>query len=440
MTKTPKATRTEWLRRAREALGGAVTSFVLPESHAIVLSHGLGSRVVDVDGRDYIDYVLGSGPLILGHAHPAIVEAVSRQAALGSTFYTLTPAAIELAQEIIRAVPCAEQIKFVSTGTEATFHALRIARAYTGRTKILKFEGAFHGVHDYALISAFPAVPSDLPKGQPDSAGIPPQVAETVLVSRWNDLDVTRALIEQHAEELAAVICEPLQRALPPAPGFLNGLRELTERYGILLIFDEVVTGFRLAYGGAQERYGVVPDLATFGKALSGGYPLAAIAGRREIMALTDPTRRSRGEPVAHLSGTLNGNPLAAAAGLATLHVLRQPGVYDYLYRISEQLRTGLRELAAARGIPLQVIGEGAVLQIVFAEEEPRDYAALLRADRERAVRFGLACLERGLFVNPGEKLYLSLAHSEADIARTLEIFSAALDTVLSDANATASD
>jgi len=421
----------DWLRRGQAVLGGALNSFVLPESHAIVLSHGLGSRVVDVDGRAYIDYVLGSGPLILGHAHPAVVEAVSRQAALGSTFYTLTPAAIELAEEIVRAVPCAEVVKFVSSGSEATFHALRIARTYTGRTKVLKFEGGFHGTHDYALMSAFPAEPSDFPVPRPDSAGIPPQVADTVLVSRWNDLEGTRALIEQHAEELAAVICEPLQRALPPEPGFLSGLRELTAKHGIVLIFDEVVTGFRLAYGGAQERYGVVPDLATFGKALSGGYPLAAVAGRREIMAVTAFDRRGRGEPFAYLSGTLNGNPVAAAAGLATLAVLRQPGVYEHLYRITSQLTTGLRELAAARGVPLQVIGDGPVFQVVFAEEVPRDYAGLLRADRERAVRFGLACLERGLFVNPGEKFYVSLAHSDEDVERTLDVFAAALDAVL---------
>ncbi len=429
---TRSAVHSDWVRRGRAVLGGAVTSFVLPESHAVVLSHGLGSRVVDVDGREYIDYVLGSGPLILGHAHPAVVEAVSRQAALGSTFYTLTPAAIELAEEIVRAVPCAEVVKFVSTGSEATFHALRIARAYTGRTKVLKFEGGFHGWHDYALMSAFPAAPSDYPRPRPDSAGIPQPVSETVLVSRWNDLDLTRAIIEQHADDLAAVICEPLQRALPPAPGFLSGLRELTQRHGILLVFDEVVTGFRLAYGGAQERYGVVPDLATFGKALSGGYPLAAIAGRREIMALTDFGRRARGEPFAYLSGTLNGNPVAAAAGLATLSVLRQPGVYDHLYRITERLKAGLRELASARGIPLQAIGDGPVFQVVFADEEPRDYAGMLRADRERAVQFGLACLERGLFVNPGEKFYVSLAHTDDDVDRTLEVFAAALDAVCS--------
>lgn len=439
MASMRSAAHEQWLQRARTVLGGAVTSFVLPPSHAVVLSHGLGSRVVDVDGREYIDYVLGSGPLLLGHAHPAVVEAASRHVALGSTFYTMTPPAIELAEEIVRAVPCAEMVKFVSSGTEATFHALRIARTYTGRSKILKFEGAFHGVHDYALMSTFPPEVSSYPDPRPDSAGIPAEVASTVLVAPWNDLDRTREIIEAHAEELAAVICEPLQRALPPAPGFLQGLRDLTNQHGILLIFDEVVTGFRLAYGGAQERYGVVPDLATFGKAVSGGYPLAAIAGRRDVMEVTDFARRERGQPHAYLTGTLNGNPVAAAAGVATLAVLRQPGVYERLYHVTDRLKAGLRQLAADRGVPLQVIGEGPLFQVVFSEREPRTYADLLAADRAMAVRFGLACLERGLFVNPGEKFYVSLAHSDEDIERTLEAFAGALDATLASVAARAS-
>jgi glutamate-1-semialdehyde 2,1-aminomutase len=429
-TVTRSSAHQAWLARARSALGGAVTSFKPPDELAIVISHGLGSRVYDVDGREYIDYVMGSGPLIIGHAHPAVVEAVSRQAALGSTFYWLTVPAIELAEKIIEAVPCAEQVKFVSSGSEATFHALRIARAYTGKQKILKFEGGFHGVNDYALMSAMASEPTPYPQPIPDSDGIPPQIAETVLVSRWNDLELTRRLIEEHAHELAAVICEPLQRALVPAPGFLQELRRLTQQHGVLLIFDEIVTGFRLAYGGAQERYGVVPDLATYGKAVSGGYPLAAIAGKAEIMAVADPARRGRGEPVAHLSGTLNGNPVAAAAGLATLGVLRQPGVYEQLYRTTELLKSGLRELAAERGIAIQVLGEGPLFQVLFGEEEPKDHPGVLATDRARARRFGLACLERGLFVNPGEKFYVSLAHSTEDVERTLDVFEAALDAV----------
>ncbi|MBX6341421.1 MAG: aminotransferase class III-fold pyridoxal phosphate-dependent enzyme, partial [Thermomicrobiaceae bacterium] len=325
------------LARAEAALGGAVGSFKLPAERAVVLARGRGSRVYDVDGREYIDYLLGSGPLLLGHAHPAVVEAVQRQAEQGSTFYTLTVPAIELAERIVEAVPCAEEVKFVSSGTEATFHALRIARAYTGKPKVLKFEGGFHGVNDYALMSALASRPTHYPTPIPDSDGIPREVEADVLVSRWNDLPLTERIVAEHAHELAAVICEPLQRALVPAPGFLAALRELTQRHGVLLIFDEVVTGFRLAYGGAQERYGVVPDLATFGKAVSGGYPLAAIAGRREIVRVADPDQRGRG-PYAHLGGTLNGNPVAAAAGLATLAVLRQPGTYERLYAVTQRL------------------------------------------------------------------------------------------------------
>ncbi|MBX6753090.1 MAG: aminotransferase class III-fold pyridoxal phosphate-dependent enzyme [Thermorudis peleae] len=430
MTEQRSTQHASWLVRADRALGGALNRFTLPSTHAFVIAEGRGSRVYDVDGRAYIDYVLGSGPLLLGHAHPAVVEAVCRQASRGSTFYWLNEPIIQLAEALIEAVPCAERVKFVSTGTEATMHAIRIARAYTGRARILKFEGGFHGVHDYALQSAVSPTVADYPAPRADAAGIPEPVSETVLVSQWNDLALTEQLICAYADELAAVICEPLQRALPPEPGFLEGLRALTARYGIVLIFDEIVTGFRLAYGGAQERYGVVPDLATFGKALGGGYPIAAIAGRAELMELTDPRRRARGLPEAHLSGTFNGNPIAAAAGLATLQVLRQPGVYDQLYRVTDRLTSGLRALAAKRRLPLQVIGEGPLFQVVFAERPPRNYADIVASDRERARRFGLACLEQGLFVVPGEKYYVSLAHTDADVDETLAAFARALDVI----------
>ncbi|MDI3341706.1 MAG: aminotransferase class III-fold pyridoxal phosphate-dependent enzyme [Sphaerobacter sp.] len=417
------------LRRAATVLGGCLGSFRLPDDVAIVLARGAGSHVYDVDGREYIDYLLGSGPLLIGHAHPAVVAAVQRQAALGSTFYTLNEPIVELAERLIEAIPCAEQVKLVSTGTEATLHALRIARAYTGKPAVLKFEGGFHGVNDYALMSALAARPTDYPTPIPDSAGIPSAVEADVLVARWNDPDLLDALVATHADRLAAVICEPLQRALVPAPGFLRTLREVTERYGVLLIFDEIVTGFRLAYGGAQERYGVVPDLATYGKAIGGGYPLAAIAGRAEIMAVADPTRRGRA-PLAHLGGTFNGNPIGAVAGLATLEVLRQPGSYERLYAVTERLTSGLRALAAERGIPLTISGDGPLFQVFFTDQPVADYPGVLASDRARARAFGLACLARGLFVNPGEKFYVSLAHTDADVERTLAIFADALDAV----------
>jgi glutamate-1-semialdehyde 2,1-aminomutase len=320
-------------------------------------------------------------------------------------------------------------VKFVSSGTEATFHAMRIARTYTGRPKILKFEGGFHGVNDYAMMSAHAGRQTDYPTPIPDSAGIPEGVEHEVLVSRWNDVDLTRAIVAEHGQEIAAIICEPLQRSLVPAPGFLAELRTLADANGFLLIFDEVVTGFRLAYGGAQERYGVVPDLAAFGKAISGGYPLAAIAGRREIMAVTDPDRKGSG-PLAHLGGTLNGNPIAAAAGLATLEVLAGDGVYERLYGTTEALKRGLGELFSERGISAQVNGDGPLFQVFFADHPVRDYPDVLNSDRARSRRFGLECMERGLWLNPGEKFYVSLSHDVEDVERTLDIFADALDAL----------
>lgn len=419
-----------WLRRADTALGGSLGSFKLPPDQAAVIERGQGSKLYDVDGREYIDYLLGSGPLLVGHAHPEVVDAVQRQVALGSTFYSLNPPAIELAERIIAAVPCAEQVKFVSSGSEATFIALRIARAVTGKSKILKFEGGFHGTGDYALMSSAAPVQTHYPQPIPDSAGIPEAIEATVLVSRWNDVPSTERLIAEHAAELAAVICEPLQRSLVPAPGFLAALRDMTRRHGVLLIFDEVVTGFRLAYGGAQEHYGVVPDLATFGKAVSGGYPLAAVVGPTTLMAATDPGRKVQGDPFAALGGTLNGNPVAAVAGLATLGVLRRPGAYERLYGTTERLKSGLRELLAERGLPAQVTGEGPLFQVLFSDEPVTDYAGVLASDRARNRRFGLECVRRGLWLNPGEKFYLSLAHDTEDVERTLDIFAEALDAL----------
>jgi len=417
------------LHRAASAVGGCLGTFRLPDDLAIVVARGSGSRVWDTDGREFIDYVLGSGPMLIGHAHPAVVAAVQRQVELGSTFYTLNEPIIELAERMIDAIPCAEQVKFVSTGTEATLHAMRIARTYTGKPLVLKFEGGFHGVNDYALMSAMAPRPTDYPRPIPDSAGIPREVEADVLVARWNDIDLLRELIATQADRLAAVICEPLQRSLVPAPGFLAELRELTRRHGVLLIFDEIVTGFRLAYGGGQERYGVVPDLATYGKVIGGGYPLAAVAGPAEILAVTDPTRRGKA-PFAYLSGTLNGNPISAVAGLATLDVLREPGTYERLYATTERLTSGLKALAAERDIPIVVAGDGPVFQVFFTDAPVHDYPDVLRTDRARARAFGLACVERGLFLNPGEKFYVSLAHTDEDVDRTLEIFASALDAI----------
>ena len=404
----------------RFLVGGCFGMFRLPDEVATVFHRGEGSRIFDVAGKEYIDYVLGSGPLILGHAHPAIVAAVRRQAGLGSTFYGLNEPAVRLAQRIVEAVPCGGTLRYASSGTEGTFTALRLARAFTGREKVLKFEGGWHGAHDYALQSAAPTQPADYPVPVPDTKGIPQGASQTVLVSPFNEAEAAVELIEAHGEELAAVIVEPLQRAIRPEAGFLESLQEATRARGVLLIFDEIVTGFRIAWGGAQERYGVVPDLAVYGKTISGGYPLAAVCGREEVMAWADPRRQATSDYV-FASGTMNGNPVGCAAGLATLDELEKEGVYPQFYQISDRLRQGLEGLAKARGIPFQVIGEGPVLQTVFGDGQIRTHTDGLQADAGAARRFGIEMIRRGIFVSPGGKLYLSQAHTAADVDQTLE-------------------
>jgi glutamate-1-semialdehyde 2,1-aminomutase len=400
--------------------GGGLGVFTLPPEVDLVVAHGRGSHVTDVAGRDYVDYLLGSGPALLGHAHPEVAEAVSAQLGRGSTFYFLNEPVIRLARRLVEAVPCGEQVHFCGSGTDATFFALRAARASTGRSKILKFEGAWHGMHDYALWGTVPTEASDYPRAEPDSAGIPATVGESVLVAPFNDAERAVAIVEQHADDLAAVIVEPLQRVLRPAPGFLEALREVTRARGIVLIFDEIVTGFRIAWGGAQEAYGVLPDLATYGKAMSGGFPMGAVVGRAEVLAAFD-ARRADPAHRAWASGTFNGNPVSATAGLAALDVLARPGTYEQLHRIGGRLRRGLVEAGARHGLAVQTPGEDAVFGVRFmANERPRSWVDLLAADKELGRRWAIECVRRGVLVNPNEKFYLSIAHSDADVDRTL--------------------
>ncbi len=425
-----RAKTTELVRRAGRVLPGAsLGSFQLPPDETIVVAEGRGPRLWDVDGNEYIDYVLGSGPMLLGHAHPAVVAAVQQQAAKGSTFYCLNEPVIALSEAIVDAVPCAEAIKYVSTGTEATFHALRIARAFTGKQNILKFEGGFHGVHDYALVSAFDIDPTGEGHRVMDSAGIPTAAADTVFVAPYNDPEAARRIITRHAGTLAAVIMEPMQRAIVPVPGFLEAVREATQEHGVLLIFDEVVTGFRLAYGGAQEYFGVVPDLATYAKAIGGGYPLAAVVGRRDLIALTNPQQRGKG-PYAVLGGTLSGNPVAAAAGLATLAELKKPGVHARLFATGDRLREGIAALGRELGIPLQVPGLGPVFQVFFTERPIRNHDDTLAADSALAFRFGMELLQRGIFHTPGAKFYLSTAHTDVEVDQALVAVEGALKAI----------
>ncbi len=401
--------------------GGVLGSARFAEGLEFVVQRGRGSKIWDVSGREYIDYLLGSGPLVLGHAHPAVVAAVSQQLEDGTTYYMINEPVVRLADEICRAVPCGEQLRFTSTGTEATFFALRAARAYRKRDKVMKFEGGFHGSHDYGLMSSSPKSPKAFPAPTPDSAGIPHVIEGEVLIAPYNDLPTVEALLAVHAESLAAVIVEPFQRLIPPQPGFLAGLRALTQRHEIPLIFDEVVTGFRFAWGGAQEYYGVTPDLAAFGKIIGGGFPLAAVVGRRDILRAFDPRLEGTPDYLPQI-GTLNGNPVAAVAGLATLGELRTPGAYARLHERGRALRDGLAGLVAKSGLPAQVVGESTVFDIVFTETPVTDYRALLTADGALMKAFNAECLRRGV-IKGAQKIYISLAHTEADVTRTLSVF-----------------
>jgi glutamate-1-semialdehyde 2,1-aminomutase len=406
--------------------GGGLGLFNLPDEVNLVIAGGQGSHVTDIAGRDYIDYHLGSGPMLLGHAHPEVTAAVAAQIVKGSTFYFLNEPAIRLAQRIVEAVPCAECVQFTTSGTEATFIAMRVARAHTRRPKILKFEGGWHGMHDYALWGTVPSTPSDYPSARPDSAGMPEKVGHEVLVAPFNDTDLALKIIERFGDELAAVVVEPLERVLQPSPGFLEALREVTARRGIVLIFDEIVTGFRIAWGGAQERYGVIPDVATYGKAVAGGFPMACVAGRSEIMAVLDGRRRSRSD-VAWATGTFNGNPVSTTAGLAALDVLSQPGTYERLHAIGGRLRAGIVEAGRRHGFPAQALGEDAVFGVRFIEKEsPKTWMDLQEHDRDLGLRWAVELIKRGLLVNPNEKFYISIAHSDADVDRTIEICDAA--------------
>ncbi|HTY77026.1 MAG TPA: glutamate-1-semialdehyde 2,1-aminomutase [Candidatus Bathyarchaeia archaeon] len=419
-TRTRSAEETTLLERARKRLpGGVLGTSRYADEAAFVVKHGKGSKIYDVSGREYIDYVLASGPLILGHAHPAVVAAVQTQIEGGSTYFMVNEPIIELAEEICRAMPCAEQVRFTSTGSEATFFALRVARTARGRDKILKFEGGYHGAHDYSMMSSAPRSPKAFPAPVPDSSGIPHAIEAEVLVAPYNDLATVEGIVATHADELAAVIIEPFQRLIPPQPGFLEGLREITRRHGVLLVFDEVVTGFRLAYGGAQEYYGVVPDIACIGKIVGGGFPLAAVCASAELMRPFDPQQDGKGDFISQ-SGTLNGNPIAAAAGLATLAELRKPGAYETIHGTGRRLMAGLTELVRRAGLPAQVVGEPVVFDVLFTDEPITDYRSLQKADGALGRAFTTELIKRGVVKNT-QKMYVSLVHSEADVAHTLE-------------------
>jgi len=396
----------------------------------VILKEGRGGRIWDEAGREYVDFLLGSGPMFVGHGHPEVTAAIQAQVPLGTTFFGNNRHGIALAEAICDAVPCADQVRFVCSGTEADLYAMRAARAFRKRDKILKFEGGYHGMSDYALMSLAPKRPGNFPRPTPDSAGIPKSVQDEMLVAAFNDVGMAESLIEEHKDELAGVIVEPFQRLIPPKPGFLQALRAVTAKHGIPLIFDEVVTGFRFAYGGAQEYYGVTPDLCSLGKIVGGGFALAGVAGRADIMKHFDRLA-VEDEDFIFQVGTLSGNPVAAVAGLATLEVLRRPGAYKQVFATGRELMSALSEIVKQAGIKAQVIGEPPLFDIYFTDQPIKDYRDTLRADAAMAKRFNQLLRARGIMKGES-KYYVSLAHDRADMDHTISAWADAIQELQS--------
>ncbi len=392
--------------RAFRAVGG----------HPLFIERGEGSYLFDVDGNRYIDYVLSWGPLILGHAHPVVVEALKSALECGTSYGAPSPYEVELAQKVQQFMPGLEMIRFVNSGTEATMSALRLARAYTKRNKIIKFEGCYHGHADSLLVQAGSGVAT---LGLPDSPGVPPAAVQDTLVARFNDADSVNDLFQRYPGEIAAVIVEPVagnMGVVPPVDGFLQGLRRITAENGALLIFDEVMTGFRVHPGGAQALFKVQPDLTTLGKVIGGGLPVGAYGGRREILSLIAPSG-----PV-YQAGTLSGNPLAMVAGITTLGVLQQPGVWEKLEQGAKRLVEGIGAAARQAGIPIQQTRLGTMFTTFFCEKPVHDWQGVKLCDTSRYARFFQAMLENEVYSAPSqfEAGFISTAHSDEIIDKTI--------------------
>jgi len=392
--------------RAFRAVGG----------EPLFIKQAKGSKIVDADGNRYIDYVLSWGPLIVGHAHRTVVSTVCKTAAKGMSFGAPTALEITLAQSIQEAFPLMEQVRFVNSGTEAAMSAIRLARAATGRHKIVKFEGCYHGHSDALLVKAGSGA---MTFGVPDSEGVPPDLARDTLTLPFNDMKAVEALMRQQGNQIACVIVEPVpgnMGTILPKPGFLAALREWTQPFGIVLIFDEVISGFRTAFGGAQSYFGIRPDLTCLGKIIGGGLPVGAYGGKRDLMQRVAP------EGPVYQAGTLSGNPLGMAAGIAMLSLLKAPQFYERLEARAARLAEGLAQAARRARVPVQINRMASQMTLFFSEHPVDDYPSALRADARRFARFFWALLEKGVYLPPSpfESLFLSSAHTENDIEKTL--------------------
>ncbi|MBI2843408.1 MAG: glutamate-1-semialdehyde 2,1-aminomutase [Armatimonadetes bacterium] len=406
--------------KAQTLIPGGVNSpvraFKSVGGQPVFINSGQGSRMFDVDGNSYVDYVCSWGPLIFGHAHPRIVAAITSAAEKGMTFGASTEAEVVLAEMIVQAVPSVDMVRLVSSGTEAVMSAIRLARGYTRRDKIIKFEGGYHGHSDSLLSKAGSGVAT---LGMPDSAGVPPNLTVDTITIPYNNIEAVRAAVALHSKSIACIILEPVagnMGVVPPKAGFLEGLREICSENEIVLIFDEVITGFRVAYGGAQERFGVLPDLTTMGKIIGGGLPMGAYGGRREIMEFVAPSG-----PV-YQAGTLSGNPLAVAAGIETLRMLKEPGVYDELEEKGAALADGLAEAARSAGATAHGNRVSSMSTLFFTAEEVFNYSSAKTSDTAQYAYFFHRMLERGFYFAPSqfEAAFVSTTHSAADIEATL--------------------
>ncbi|MBU4224829.1 MAG: glutamate-1-semialdehyde 2,1-aminomutase [Chloroflexi bacterium] len=408
-------------QEAQKLLPGGVDSpvraFRAVGGQPLFIERGEGPYLYDVDGNRYIDYVLSWGPLITGHAHPDVIAAIQQAAAKGTSYGAPSPLEVDLARLVMEFMPKIEMIRFVNSGTEATMSALRLARAYTKRDKIIKFEGCYHGHADMLLVQAGSGVAT---LGLPDSPGVPAATAADTLVAIYNDLDSVETLFKQYPGQIAAIIVEPVagnMGVIPPADGFLQGLRDITTREGAVLIFDEVMTGFRVHPGGAQALYNIVPDLTTLGKVIGGGLPVGAYGGKREIMQMVAPAG-----PM-YQAGTLAGNPLTMSAGIATLNLLKAPGTWQKLEEAAAALETGIASAAKKAGVPVRQTRVGTMFTTFFSDTEPKNWSTVKIADKVRFGKFFQKMLENGVYLAPSqfEAGFLCTVHDEAIIAHTIE-------------------